>query len=135
MISKKYFRLKKNGEQSCECYCKTPELIENYEKAINDKNNVWEVHHRKEEFYSRKELIELGLYYDRPAEELIFLTHKEHQSLHKKGEKNPAKREDVRKKISESHKGKKFSEEAKQKMSEAKKGKHWRLENGKRIYY
>lgn len=43
--------------------------------------------------------------------------------------------EEVKKRISDSHKGKHFSEEHKRKMSEAKKGRHWKLVDGKRVYY
>lgn len=32
-------------------------------------------------------------------------------------------------------KGKKFSEETKRKLSEYKKGKHWKLFDGKRVWY
>lgn len=62
--------------------------IENYEKAINDKTQVWQCHHRLEIMpfsnreISHKKLIEMGLYYNQPAEALIFLTEKEHKSLH-----------------------------------------------------
>lgn len=66
-------------------------LIENYELAVNDHTQVWHCHHRKEtdEGLSRTQLIEMGLYYNRPASELIFLTEFEHHSLHMKGENNP----------------------------------------------
>ena len=69
-------------------YCREPlNNIENYQKAVADLTQMWECHHRKEtdEGYSHKELIELGLYYYRPADELIFLTEREHKSLHHKG--------------------------------------------------
>ena len=36
MISKQKSRLKKNGEPNCKCFCRNPELIENYDKAIAD---------------------------------------------------------------------------------------------------
>lgn len=36
MINEKVFRLKKNGEPYSKSICRNPELIENYEKAIND---------------------------------------------------------------------------------------------------
>ena len=55
MINKEMFRLKKNGEPNYRCYCRNPELIENYELAIADETQTWEVHHRKEEFYSYAE--------------------------------------------------------------------------------
>lgn len=108
---------------------------------------------------SQKELIALEMYFSRPPEELIFLTRAQHNNLHKKGKHHS---EETKKKISDSEKGKKLSEETKRKMSEANKGKqfmlgkhfseehrkklseahkgkykgkHWRLENGKRIWY
>ena len=112
MISERCFRLKKNGEPGYGCYCRHPELIENYEKAIADKTQVWDVHHRKEEFYSYKELIERGEYYDVPPSELIFLTHKEHRKI-----------DSANKRLSEAQKGKKLSEEHIRKMIEAHKGK------------
>ncbi len=43
--------------------------------------------------------------------------------------------EEAKKKLSEINKGKIMSEEAKKKMSEAKKGKHWKLVDGKRVWY
>lgn len=114
MISKKYFRIKKNGKpvKNC-CYCRHPELIENYDLAIADKTQIWQVHHRKEEFYSYKELIERGEYYDVSPEELIFLTPTEHSKIDSKCKRH-----------SEAMKGKKHSEEAKRKISESSKGKH-----------
>lgn len=51
MIDKTRFRLKKNGEPSYRCYCRHPELIENYDKAMADETQIWEVHHRKEELH------------------------------------------------------------------------------------
>lgn len=59
-------------------------LIENYEKAINDPNEIWECHHRLEIELnkSQQDLIKSNLYYNRPASELIFLSKKEHRHLH-----------------------------------------------------
>ena len=84
MISKEHFRLKKNGEPNCECFCRHPELIENYGKAIADTTQVWDCHHRREELYPYKELIERGEYFDVSPDELIFLTHAEHQKIDSK---------------------------------------------------
>ena len=98
-------------------------LIENFDKAVNDKDKIWDCHHRRENISSRKELIELGEYYNRPASELIFLTKSEHRALHKCSE-------ETKQKISESLKGNKYmlgkrhTEESKKKMSESHKGKH-----------
>ncbi len=43
--------------------------------------------------------------------------------------------EETKKKMAEAHKGKTFSEEHRKKMSEAKKEKHWKVVNGKRVWY
>ena len=129
-------------------YCKEPEKIENYEKAKKDNFKGWECHHRlethtpdgkrRDEDITQKELKSLGMYYNRPPEELIFLTIKEHNTF----QKGKPKSEEHKKKIGESNKGKRHSEETKKKMSEAHKmsgsakgntntkGKHW-YNNGK----
>ena len=123
-------------------YCKDDiSLIENYDKAISDKDNIWDCHHRREIETPRKELIELGEYYNRPASELIFLTKSEHMSLHNKGiipseetkkkmsEANRNRSEETRRKLSIASKGNKYmlgkhhSEESRKKISEALKGK------------
>ena len=127
-----------------ELYCKDYENIENYEKAKADDFKNWEVHHRLETHnsdgerrlvdISHNELKALGMYYNRPAEELVFLKRSEHSSLHKPSE-------ETKKKMSEAKKGKHIgrdnsfygkhhSEDTKKKMSEAQKGKHW-YNNGK----
>ena len=80
-------------------------LIENYEQAVNDKNNKWDCHHRLGEQYSRKYLIENGLYKKRPASELIFILEEEHRRFH--------------------NKGKHLSEKTKKKMSKVKIGNHY----------
>ena len=59
-----------------------------------------------------------------------------------KGKKHKSFSEETKKKISESkkgkqsnHKGKKHSEETKKRQSDSHKGKHWKLVDGKRVYY
>jgi hypothetical protein len=79
-------------------YCINLEEVENYNLAKKDNFKGWDIHHRLETYNSdgerrsvditRKELMKLGMYYNRPASELIFIKHKEHVSLHKKGKKN-----------------------------------------------
>ena len=73
--------------------CEDVSLIENYGKAMADKDNVWECHHRDEirilpsgmvALRSMEELKENGRYYGCPANELIFLTPSEHHTLHAK---------------------------------------------------
>ena len=111
MICKQSFQLKKDGKPRKCCICRNPELIENYELAIADTAQTWEVHHRREEFYSQQELIEGEEYFDRPPEELIFLTKSEHGGIDSKC-----------KRVAIARKGKHPSEETKRKLSEAKKG-------------
>ena len=110
MISEDRFRLKKNGEPNCRCYCRHPELIENYDKAIADNTQTWDCHHRREELYSYAELVERGEYFDVPPEDLIFLTESEHHKIDSKC-----------KRVGEAHKGKKLSEEHKRKLGEVRK--------------
>ena len=131
-------------------YCKDYENIENYEKAKADNFKGWHSHHRLETHNSdgerrlvditADELKALGMYWSRPAEELIFLTIREHNSLHRKGK--PLS-EETRKKLSEANKGKqlgkdnqfygkKHSEETKKKMAEANKGKKMSEESKKK---
>lgn len=71
-------------------YCKSPELIENYDLAIADKKHKWWVHHRKENMYTSSELKDMGMYYDRPPEELIFLTREMHDATYHKGKDKDA---------------------------------------------
>lgn len=76
--------------KSVNSYCKDPiSLIENYEVAVNS-TETYDCHHRLEIDLnlSRKELKGRDLYLNRPASELIFLTHSEHLRLHKTGERN-----------------------------------------------
>lgn len=92
----------KKAKQYC---CQSIEKIEGYDKMLKS-SKEWCCHHRREIYdnKSRKQLIDEGLYYNRPASELIFLTQKKHRSLHAKhptdearekksaaftGEKNP----------------------------------------------
>ena len=117
-------------------YCKEDlSKIENYEQAVNDTTQVWDLHHRTEIWWNctKKDLIENECYYNRKACELIFLTHAEHTRIHNSGELNSmygkTHTQEARKKISESNKGrppwnkgKTMSEEFSRKMSEVKKG-------------
>ena len=105
-----------------EYYCKDYENIENYHKAKADDFVGWVCHHRKGIDIPTEELQALGMYYNRPAAELIFLTRSEHEVLHKKGKKRS---EETRRKMSEAMKN--ISEETRRKMSEAKKGNKYSL--------
>jgi hypothetical protein len=119
------------NEYTTKLYCKEDiSLIQNYDKAISDNTQTWDCHHRKEtdEGLSVKQLKEQNLYFDRPANELIFLTKSEHTSLHHKDKQY---NDIIRIRISEGHKGQIpwnkglkdiYLEETKQKMSEGHKG-------------
>ena len=125
-------------EHRFEKYCKNYTNIENYDKALADNFKGWCCHHRKGVDITREELISLGMYYDRPASELIFLTRSEHKSLHKPSD-------DTKNKMSEASKGKYAgeknpmygkhpAEETRKKIAEAARinsiGRHW-YNNGK----
>ena len=70
-------------------FCRNPELVENYDLAIADTENVWICHHRLEEFYTRKELIAMKKYFGRPAEEIVLCKNqKEHFKYPHKGHEN-----------------------------------------------
>ena len=84
------------NENAARKYCRDDlSKIENYEKAISDDTQIWDLHHRLEltldgEFaLSRDQLKMHDMYYNRPYYELIFLTHAEHSRLHMKGENHP----------------------------------------------
>ena len=78
-------------------FCKELEKVENYEKAKVDNFIGWDRHHRLETHNSdgerrlvdltAEELKALDMYYNRPAEELIWLRSSEHTKLHWKGKK------------------------------------------------
>src|SRR5574344_1590351 len=75
-------------------FCMNLEEVENYEEAKKDNFIKWDIHHRLETNtldgirrsvnITSKELRKLGMYYNRPASELIFMKHSEHISLHNK---------------------------------------------------
>ncbi len=148
-----------------ERFCDNIENVENYEAAKKDNFKGWQCHHRLETHTSdgekrpvditKEELNALGMYWHRPAEELIFMTRKDHVSLHMKengyakghsvseeGKRSLSKAnkgkhlsKETRKKIGEARKGMKMSEETKNILSDAFKGKHWKLVEGKRVWY
>lgn len=141
------------NEKTCKrMCCENLNLIENYDKAISDTTQTWHCHHRKEtnDNISRNKLIELNLYYKRPADELIFLTKSEHIKLHREiyhPLRGKHLSEETKKKQSESHKGKlvkghqawnkdkHLNNEHKRKLSEAIKGTHRVYEENGKYHY
>lgn len=111
--------------------CEDFSKIENYDKAFTDLDVRYDCHHKLEignngEVISKKDLIDHGLYWKRPASELVFLTKSEHMKLHHKGKLHS---EESRMKMSETRKGKPngrlgkhLSEESRRKISEKQKG-------------
>ena len=120
------------------CFCQTPELIENYEQAINDNTQIWVCHHRDEirtlpsgmvVIRSKEELIENGRYYNCPPNELIFLTNSEHTKLHSKYIYHPPMSEKEKERRRKAYKGRQMTEEWKRKIGTALKGKESKLKN------
>lgn len=128
--------MKRNFER----YCKDYKNIENYDKAAADDFKGWDCHHRLETWTSDgerrqiditvAELKALGMYYNRPANELIFLRKSEHTALRKVSLETRNKLSDIgkniseetRKKLSMANKGHPVSEETRNKISTANKG-------------
>ena len=78
----------RNTKRFC---CESPQHIENYHQAVWD-TQMWDCHHKREidpdgTRHSVKELMSRGLYFNRPASELVFLSHSEHQRVHHLGSK------------------------------------------------
>ena len=142
----------------CKSYCSEPlDKIENYQQALAEGFKGWCIHHRLEiqpdgTRVSVQELIDKGLYFGRPASELIFMRFGEHSALHNAGNtymKGHKHSEETRRKLSESRRGenhpffgkhrsaetckkiaeankcKSLSAETRKKISEAHKGMHW----------
>ena len=114
-------------------------LIENYEKALADGFKGWDIHHRLELTLDgelallKKDLIRLGMYWNRPYFELIYLPHGEHIRKH------------MQKYKAEWWKTHTVSQEHQKKMAQGRRGKRrgkyslsWSTwytdQNGKRIY-
>lgn len=106
--------------------CNEYELIENYNEAIADTEKKWVLHHKKElvatggeRFMKAEELKALGLYFNLPKEDLIFLRKDIHDAMHKK---ECSVSDETRKKQSEAKKGKEFSKEHRMHLAEKKFG-------------
>ena len=116
--------------KSVERFCKDYTKIENYEIAVNS-SEMYACHHRLETHtsdgerrlvdISKQELIALGMYYNRPPEELVFMQRGKHTSLHWKDKKLS---ETTKAKLSAAIKGRKLSKEHKAKITASMKGKN-----------
>lgn len=153
ILSIKKLEVKKMiNEKKARKYCRDDlSKIENYDKAIADTTQTWDLHHRLEltlddEFALTTAQLKMhDMYYNRPYYELIFLTHSDHRRLHtknitddtrrklaeaskgkpawNKGKKCKPITEEHARKMHEAWKGKHHTEESRRKMSEAQKGK------------
>lgn len=86
------------NEKCAKCYCSEDiALIENYQEAISDDQKMWDIHHRREcdengkTLFTKKQLKEMNLYFNRPASELIFVTKSMHWKLHREIRSNGGK--------------------------------------------
>lgn len=79
-----------NQKHNWKKYCSEPlELVENYQQAEADGFKGWCLHHRREiendgSAKTAQELIDKGMYLNRPADELVFMTNEAHRKLHGK---------------------------------------------------
>ena len=73
MINEKY------AKKFC---CEDITKIYGYTEAVADKKNMWHCHHCLGLAYTKEQLIEKGLYYNQPAEMLLFCTKSNHKKLH-----------------------------------------------------
>ena len=78
------------NEKYAKSYCSEDiSLIENYQQAVADQTKMWDIHHRREcdsegrTLFTKKQLKDMNLYYNRPAAELIFVTRSTHWKLHR----------------------------------------------------
>lgn len=119
-----------NIKQYC---CEDISKIENYDKAITDKNQTWHCHHRAEILpcgrFLQADLEKFGLYLNRPANELIFLSPGEHHRIHSTGFKFSEESRLRKSKNMMGNKnhfyGKKHTKESRLKNSIAIKGMKW----------
>lgn len=111
--------------------------IENYDKAIVDKEQTWICHHKLEihEDYrnSVEELQMMNLYWHRPAVELIFVTKAEHRDIHQRGVKRKPFSVEHRRKLAEAKLGTHRTDETKKKISKAVKGCKYQRIDGRLI--
>lgn len=102
--------------------------INGYADAISDTTQMWICHHiNAEPFtgFTTQHLKQMNMYFSRPASELRFVTRTEHAKIHKVAKYLPHG----------TMKGKHHTAESKARMHDAFAGKHWKLVDGKRVWY
>lgn len=113
MINEKYAR------RFC---CEDISKIYGYKEAVADKEKMWDIHHCLGLVWSREQLIEMGLYYNQPAERLMFVTRSQHKKLHFISGEETRKKMSASRKGKQPNKGKILNDEWKKHLSESKKG-------------
>lgn len=113
MINENLFRIRLDGAPYSTAYCSNPELIENYDLAIQDTENVWICHHKFEAYFTRNELMKIGRYYNCKPRELIFC--KDERTHHYWPHKGDIIRNSKSKGREPWNKGKQMSDEYKEK--------------------
>lgn len=107
------------GDKAQSYCCEDISKIYGYKEAIADKENYWDCHHCLGLVWTKEQLIEMGLYYNQPADRLMFVTRSQHKKLHF------ITGVETRKKMSESRRGQKvapFTENHRKNISTALKG-------------
>lgn len=123
-------------------------LIENYYEAKYDQTELWICHHKDElrvlpsGIEVRRTVEDLknnGRYYNCPANELIFLRRSEHAKLHATGR---VYSEETKTKLSKSaykqwnnQRNTEIGEKVINNLKCTHKGQHWKLVDGRRVYY
>ena len=84
--------------------CDDISQIQNYKEAVEDTDNMWALHHKMELIVTgavcdatKQDLIDWNIYYDRPADELMFIKDSEHKKLHRKFQKQVFKNPELQK--------------------------------------
>ena len=127
-----------NEKQAKKYCCEDISLIENYKEAVNS-NEIYDCHHRLEIDLKKtpKELQELNLYYNRPANELVFITHADHTRLHQTNKIFSQSTKDLlsdagKKRVGDKNSfyGKRHTEDSKQKMRKPHRKSKWMTPSG-----
>lgn len=109
-----------------------------YRKKAADYYNLpkgWVLHHKDESLkYKDPER-----YHQWRIEDLVPMSKSDHRKIHSKGDKNvnygKHLSKETKEKLREANLGKCLSEETKEKIGAAWRGKHWKVINGKRVWY
>lgn len=78
-----------SGIKQLKSYCREPiENIRGYREAV-ESDGIFDCHHINELTFTKDELKKMNMYYNRPASELVIMTHSDHSRWHHKWNGNP----------------------------------------------